>query len=177
MLIQRTQPTIITKVRAHTNIAGNEYTDKLAKDGNKLPDKSPIHPYERAHPTPYYFHRDNWPSMDQTPDKEPIRHLQPCLQKYEKEHSLKDIAQKFPNINKWTSDTNIDNETSNSFWSHPDITDPQITCILKFRYNQYMGNVRKQLFFGPTLHPNITCTICNSPELDTWKHVLLSSTQ
>jgi phage portal protein BeeE len=96
MLIQRTQPTIITKVRAHTNIAGNEYTDKLAKDGNKLPDKSPIHPYERAHPTPYYFHKDNWPSMDQTPNKGPIHHLQPYLQKYEKEHSFKTLLENFP---------------------------------------------------------------------------------
>jgi hypothetical protein len=97
--------------------------------------------------------------------------------KYKKEHSLEEIAREFPNIHKWISDPNIDNETSNVFWNHPDVTDSQITCLLKFRYNQYMGNARKQLFFGPTLHPTITCTICNSPELDTWKHVLLSCIQ
>jgi hypothetical protein len=93
--------------------------------------------------------------MEQTPDKGPIRHLQPYLKKYGKEHFLKEIAQQFSNINKWTSDTNIDNETSNSLWSHPDITDSQITCVLKFRYNQYMGNAQKQLFFGPTLYPTL----------------------
>jgi ribonuclease HI len=64
MLTQRTQPTIITKVKAHANITGNEHVDKLAKDRNKLLDKSPVHPYEKAHPTPYYFHRNNWPSME-----------------------------------------------------------------------------------------------------------------
>jgi hypothetical protein len=115
--------------------------------------------------------------MDQTPDKGPIRHLQLYLKKYEKEHSLTEITQEFPNINKWTNDTNIDKETSNGLWSHPDIIDSQITCILKFRYNQYMGNARKQLFFGPALYPNITCPICNSPEPDTWKYVLLSCIQ
>jgi hypothetical protein len=40
-----------------------------------------------------------------------------------------------------------------------------------------MGNARKQLVFGPTLFPHITCSICHSPEPDTWKHVLLSCTQ
>jgi hypothetical protein len=78
MITQRTQPTTITKVRAQANIVGNEHVDKIATDGNKLPDRS-----------------------------------------------LKDIARKFPNINKWTNDTNIDNETSNTFWGHPDITDHQ----------------------------------------------------
>jgi ribonuclease HI len=115
MLSQRTQPTTITKVKAHANIDGNEKADKLAKDGNKLPDKSPIHPYEKAHPTPYYFHRDEWSSMDQTPDKGPIRHLKPYLQKYEKEYSLQEFAWNFPNIDKWTSDTTTDKKTSNTF--------------------------------------------------------------
>jgi hypothetical protein len=37
-----------------------------------------------------------------------------------------------------------------------------------------MDNARKQLFFGPLIYPNITCSICNFPEPDTWKHVLLT---
>jgi hypothetical protein len=39
-----------------------------------------------------------------------------------------------------------------------------------------MGNAHKQLFFGPILYPSITCPICNSLEIDTWPHVLLSCT-
>lgn len=40
-----------------------------------------------------------------------------------------------------------------------------------------MGNARKQLFFGPTRFPSITCPICNSTDLDTWLHVLLKCNQ
>jgi ribonuclease HI len=118
MLSQRIQSTIITKIKAHANIAGNKHADKLAKDGNKLPDRSPLHPYEKAHPIPYYFHRNHWPSMEETPEKGPIRHLQPYLQKHENKYSLKYIAQHFPNISKWTNNSTIDNDTSNTFWSH-----------------------------------------------------------
>ena len=40
-----------------------------------------------------------------------------------------------------------------------------------------MGNTRKQLFFGREAYPSITCSICNSLELDTWLHVLLNCKQ
>jgi hypothetical protein len=112
--------------------------------------------------------------MDQTPDKGPIRHLQSYLIKYDRTESLNRITRNFPNIDKWINDNNIDKATSTSFWDHPAITDPQKTCILKFRYNQYMDNARKQLFFGPIIYPSITCSICNSLEPNTWKHFLLS---
>jgi hypothetical protein len=122
MFTQKTQSNIITKVKVHPKIAGNDCTDHLAKFGNKLPHRSSLHSYEKAHPTPYYFHRDHWPFMDQTPDKGLLHHFQPYLQKYEKEHSCAHIAQNFPNIRKWTSDKNIDIETFTSFWDHPNIT-------------------------------------------------------
>jgi hypothetical protein len=51
------------------------------------------------------------------------------------------------------------------------------TFFLKFRYNQYISNTYKQLFFGPALFPSITCPICPSLDPDTWKHLLLSCTQ
>ena len=58
MLSKRTQTTIITKVKAHTNIEGNEHADKLANSGTKLPHRTSLHPYEKAHSTPYYLHKD-----------------------------------------------------------------------------------------------------------------------
>ena len=64
------------------------------------------------------------------------------------------MAQKFPNIAKWAMNPDIDNELSNNFWSNPIITDPQKTAILKFRTGQYMGNARKQLFFGIQRFPS-----------------------
>jgi hypothetical protein len=115
--------------------------------------------------------------MEDTPYKGPIRHLQPYLLKYDTEHNLQTLATSFSNIAKWTTNTNIDIPTSTTFWTLPVVTDSQITCLLKFRYNQYMGNARKQLFFGPALFPSITCPICPSPDPDTWKHLLLSCTQ
>jgi hypothetical protein len=87
------------------------------------------------------------------------------------------MAQKFPNISKWTMNPDIDNELSNKFWSNPAITDSQKTTFLKFRTGQYMGNARKQLFFGIQRFPSITCPICSSPDVDTWLHVLLKCNQ
>ena len=48
MLKQRTQPTTIGKVKAHTNIEGNEHAYKLAKNGTKndtasLPNHMTLH--------------------------------------------------------------------------------------------------------------------------------------
>jgi hypothetical protein len=112
--------------------------------------------------------------MDDTPYKGPIRHLQQYLHKHDTEHNLQTLVLSFPNIAKWTTDPNIDIPTSTNFWDHPAITDSQKTCLLKFRYNQYMGNAHKQLFFGPELYPSITCSICPSLEPDTWEHLLLN---
>jgi ribonuclease HI len=59
MLQLHSQPTIITKIKAHVNIDGNEKANKLAKDDTKLFHSLPTHPYERAHSTPYHLHKDN----------------------------------------------------------------------------------------------------------------------
>ena len=112
--------------------------------------------------------------MEDTPSKGPIRHLFHYLQSYDTNHNLQTLAASFPNIAKWTTDPNIDILTSSNFWSHPEVTDSQKTCILKFLYNQYMDNARKQLFFGLELYPSISYSLCPSPELDTWKHLLLN---
>ena len=48
---------------------------------------------------------------------------------------------------------------------------------MKFRTGTYMGNARKEMFFGRQRYPFITCPICNSCEPDTWLHVLLTCKQ
>ena len=55
MLKNRTTTTHLHKVRAHTNVIGNEEADKLAKEGSKivLVNDIPSHPHEDAHSTPY----------------------------------------------------------------------------------------------------------------------------
>jgi hypothetical protein len=115
--------------------------------------------------------------MHATPYKGPILHLQPYIIKIDRKYNLEPLATSFPNIGKWTSNSTIDNDLSNNFWTNPNITTSQITRLLKFRYNQYMGNARKQLFFGPALYPSITCSLCHSRDIDTWPHLLLSCNQ
>ena len=54
---------------------------------------------------------------------------------------------------------------------------PHECCFIKFRTGTYMGQARKQTFFGRQRFPIITCPICNSYEPDTWLHVLLTCRQ
>ena len=72
MLTERTQPTTIHKVKAHTNITRNEQADKQAKEGSRKRDyQFTAKPHEYAHTTPYYFQKDIWPcpNKDQTKDQ------------------------------------------------------------------------------------------------------------
>jgi hypothetical protein len=108
--------------------------------------------------------------------KGPIRNFRRYLQKYTTENHLTKLPQNFPNIHKWTNDTNIDNVSSNEFWTNPQISENQIKQLIKFRTNQYMGNARKHLFW-PLRYPTNTCSLCTSNEVDTWPHVLLSCPQ
>jgi ribonuclease HI len=52
MLKNRTTTTHLYKVRAHTNIIGNEEADKLAKE--ELVSDIPFQPHKSAHSTPYW---------------------------------------------------------------------------------------------------------------------------
>jgi ribonuclease HI len=72
MLKNRTATTHLHKVRAHTNIIGNEEVDKLAKKGTKivLVSDIPFQPHESAHSTPYWWCRE-----DDHPYRGPIRYL------------------------------------------------------------------------------------------------------
>ena len=173
ILKTRTQPTTFHKVKAHINIEGNEKADKLAKTGARLTYSFASESYEHAHTTPFYYQKDTWPGPMKRPDKGPVRCLQTYLTKHDQNKNIQIMANRFPNINKWTTNPDINNELSNDFWHNPRITDAQKTNILKFRTGQYMGNARKQLFFGRERFPSITCSICNSQDADTWLHVLL----
>ena len=72
LLQQRTQATTLYKLRAHANIEGNEKADELDKEGRKKDHSDAINPHKFAHSTPYYYQKDWWNSMDETPDKGPI---------------------------------------------------------------------------------------------------------
>ena len=92
MLQTRTQTTTLHKVKAHTNISGNEQADKLAKMGCTLEHKDAVETYEHAHPTPYYLQKHWWHSMQDTPNKGSIRHLGKYILKYDNNHNLTIMA-------------------------------------------------------------------------------------
>jgi hypothetical protein len=71
---------------------------------------------------------------------------------------------------------NINNISSNEFWTNPQISENQVKQLIKFRTNQYMGNVQKHLFW-PLRYPSITCSLCTTNKVDTWPHVLFSYPQ
>jgi hypothetical protein len=115
MLQSRTKLTSLHKVKAHSNITGNEIVDTLAKNGRHKQHSLPTEPHEFAHSTPYYFHKDEWIGMHYTPYKGPIMNFQRYLIKYTTDNHLIELTRNFPNIHKWTSDTNIDRISSNAF--------------------------------------------------------------
>lgn len=78
----------------------NRLADELAKQGCDKDHHNASLPHELAYSTPYYFHKDWWPSMDATPDKGPIRFLEKHLIKYDHDNNLTEIAHNFPNTNK-----------------------------------------------------------------------------
>ena len=98
LLQQRTQPTTLYKVQVHANIVKNEKADKLAKEGRDKKHTDAINPHEFAHSTPYYYQKDWWHSMDETPEKDPIRFLEKHIIKHDKQYNLEIIAAEFSNI-------------------------------------------------------------------------------
>ena len=115
LLQQRNQPTTLYKVRAHANILGNEKVDELAKRGREKEHIDAMNPHEFAHSTPYYYQKDWWHSMNETPNKGPIRFLEKHLIKHDRKYNLEIIATDFPNIDKWIANADIDNELSNEY--------------------------------------------------------------
>ena len=89
LLQKRTQSTTLYKVQAHANIEGNEKADELAKEGRGKGHIDAINPHEFAHSTSYYYQKDWWHSMDETPDKGPIGFLEKHIIKHDKKYDLK----------------------------------------------------------------------------------------
>ena len=78
---------------------------------------------------------------------------------------------KFPYVDKWLLNEQINQKLSDHFWKNVSVPDSQITQTLKFRFAQYMGNHRKNIFW-PLNYPNPNCTLCHNNNRDTWPHLL-----
>ena len=138
----------IHKVRAHTCICGNEIADTLANEGTpkEKPDTTPhIH---IAHTTPYWL-----ASCPTTTHDGAIRNLSTFLTKTHENQEATLAKRKLPYIDKRLSNEQINQKLFNHFWKNVNTLDTQITQILKFRFAQYMGNHRKNIFW-PLNYPN-----------------------
>ena len=168
MLQERTLSLTIYKIQAHTNIAGNEEANKLAKEDNKiiLKDNLLLEPHEFAQSSPYWLCQN-----DDHPYKGPIKNFNNHLKKLEDKEN-KDIARTCKSINKWINDNNLDNKLSNTLWTYPTIIDAQITQLLKFHYSQYMGNAQKHIFKSEQ-YPYVNFSLYRLIEPNTWRHILL----
>ena len=165
---------MISKVKAHANIDGNEQADQLAKAGNQNRNyQFATKPHEFAHTTPYYFQKDTWPSPRKRPDKGPVRCLETYITKFDRENNLEILAEQFSNINKWTTNPSSIIQSPITSGPIPSITNSQKTNLLKFRTGQYMGQCQKT-----TILWNSTIPLKNMSYLHTRKtqtHGFMSS--
>ena len=107
MLLSHTQITTLHKLKAHINISGNEHAYALAKQGCEVEHIIATTPLEHACLPPYYFRKDWWHFVEETPDKGPIRHLATHIVKHDKGHQLAIIETQTQQLHNWLENDNI----------------------------------------------------------------------
>jgi hypothetical protein len=70
--------------------------------------------------------------MNYTPYKGPTKNFKSYLKKHSTNTHLNELGRNFHIIYKWTSDTNIDNISSNSFWTNRQNSETQLKQLVKF---------------------------------------------
>ena len=98
MVQNRTHSTTLHKVHAHAKFEGNEKEEKLAKLGRIKDHQEAKNPCEHAHATPFYFQKDDWPSMAATPGKGPIHFLHKYLKRLDSRNNLELIKNQLPYV-------------------------------------------------------------------------------
>jgi hypothetical protein len=131
----------VHKVQAHVGISGNEIADTLANEGTLegKPNNTPhIH---IAHPTPYWLASCPTATHDGA-----SYNLYMFIRKTHKNHEIELAKRKFPYVDKWLSNKQINQKLPNHFWKKVHMAYTQITQTLKYRHAQYMGNHRRSIF-------------------------------
>ena len=74
------------------------------------------HAPQKSKPMPNLFQKVWWYSIQATPNKWPIRHLEKHIFKYGKWHNIAVRGDQTHQLHKWLENSNIDKELSNIFW-------------------------------------------------------------
>ena len=148
-------------------IIGNEIVDTLANEGTTKEKPTATPHIHIAHATPSWL--ASCPTA--TRDHGAIQNLHTFVTKAHDYREVRMAQHKHPYVDKWLSNDQINQKLSNHFWKNNKISDAQITQTLKFRYAQYMGNHRKNIFW-PLKFQNPNCTLCHKNDRDTWPHLL-----
>ena len=112
----------IHKVWAHTGNMGNEIADTLANEGT-LKEKPSTTPHiHLAHATPYWLASCPTATHDGA-----IRNLHTFVTKAHDNHKVRAAQNILPYVDKWLSNTQINQKLSNHFWKNKKVTDAQIT--------------------------------------------------
>ena len=142
-------------------IKGNEIADTLANEGTTKEKPTPTSHIHIAHATPYWL-----ASCPTTTHDGAIRNLHTFVTKAHDHREVRMAQHKHPYVDKWLS-----NEIPTTSGKNNKITDAQIAQTLKFRYAQYIGNHKKNIFW-PLKFQNPNCTLCHKNDRDTWPHLL-----
>ena len=89
-----------------------------------------------------------------------IRNLHTFVTKAHNYREIRTTQNKYPYVEKWLSNDQINQNSPTTSGKYNQISDAQITQTLKFRYAQYIGNHRKNIFW-PLKFQNPNCTLCH----------------
>jgi hypothetical protein len=106
----------------------------LANDGTLEEKPFPTPHIHIAHATQYSLASSPTSTHDGA-----IRNLHTFIVKKHNTCEAASTRHKFPYVDKWLSNTQINQKLSNYLWKDESVTDAQLTQTLKFRYAQYMG--------------------------------------
>ena len=167
-LAKRQAPTNIYKVKAHTDVEGNEIVDGTAKEAAETEDKTTLHHVENIKPPEMHIFQ---PRIDNQPVTHLKNQLRPIVSSFiADKHGMLDTI-----YNKWTKEktTLFDKIPSNWHWrKRGDIPSKQFMNILRARNNELICNgvLHQKASDANKATQTDKCPLCG--KIDTWLHMV-----
>ena len=189
LLVSRTQPVEIYKVRAHTGVLGNEKVDKLAKEAHDLTSDDATDFSDggsTGRPSAWITYdstASGSPSFNTPPlERRDVTNLQShiiCIAgAHHVQHTLStntsSVMQKSQDL--LSTDGGIDTVATRSIWTSTSVTPWMLRTAILIRLNRLWTTVRQQRCLGPDKIPTTICPRCHQ-EPDDADHALNKCTQ